>query len=65
MKPGDEIRASLANLPAHSTIGVKVVVVNTHYQGPPSQVVEVYTPEGGKLKTQGGGGCFRLSYIGQ
>ncbi|KAI8742828.1 neuroglian [Biomphalaria glabrata] len=46
LEPGSQFKAALSDLPAYSTFHVQVVVVNTHYHGPPSDTVQVFTPEG-------------------
>ncbi|CAG5120217.1 unnamed protein product, partial [Candidula unifasciata] len=43
---GQEVRGSISDLPAYSVIKVQVVVINTHYQGPPGETIDVFTPEG-------------------
>ncbi|XP_059162592.1 neuroglian-like [Physella acuta] len=53
LPPGGEFRGSISDLPAYSTIKVQVVVVNTHYHGPPSDTIDVYTPEGTPTSVQG------------
>ncbi|XP_012943965.1 neuroglian [Aplysia californica] len=50
---GHLVKASVPDLPAYSSIRVQVVVVNTHYQGPPSDVEDVFTPEGTPSAVEG------------
>ncbi|KAH9488676.1 hypothetical protein Btru_042145 [Bulinus truncatus] len=52
-QPGSQFKASLFDLPAYSTFHIQVVVVNTHYQGPPSDTLQVFTPEGVPEAVQG------------
>ncbi|KAL3853695.1 hypothetical protein ACJMK2_017217, partial [Sinanodonta woodiana] len=41
-----DIRASIENLPAYTALRAQVSVMNTHYTGPPSQIIDFFTPEG-------------------
>ncbi|GFN84558.1 chemosensory receptor a [Plakobranchus ocellatus] len=43
---GDEVTGSISDLTAYSTINAQVVVLNSHYTGPVSATVDVFTPEG-------------------
>lgn len=43
---GQEVRASISNLPAYTAMRAQVCVMNTHFVGHPSNVVDFFTPEG-------------------
>ncbi|RUS88640.1 hypothetical protein EGW08_003599, partial [Elysia chlorotica] len=43
---GDQVGGSISGLPAYSVIKAQVVVVNSHYVGPPSRTEDVFTKEG-------------------
>lgn len=45
---GQEVRASISNLPAYTAMRAQVCVMNTHFVGHPSNVVDFFTPEGSK-----------------
>ncbi|CAG5136247.1 unnamed protein product, partial [Candidula unifasciata] len=53
MELGQQASGSVSNLPAFSTFKVQVVVVNSHYQGPPSDTIDIFTPEGTPTAVQG------------
>lgn len=41
-----DVRAAIDNLPAYTALRAQVSVMNTHYTGPPSQIIDFFTPEG-------------------
>ncbi|WAR26154.1 NRG-like protein [Mya arenaria] len=41
-----DVRAAIDGLPAHTALRAQVSVMNTHYTGPASQVIDLLTPEG-------------------
>ena len=46
-----DVRAAIDNLPAYTALRAQVSVMNTHYTGPPSQIIDFFTPEGGEYNS--------------
>lgn len=47
---GPDVRAAIHDLPAYEALRAQVVVMNSHYAGPPSQTIDFLTPEGGQSR---------------
>lgn len=45
---GQDIRATVTNLPAYTAMRAQVCVMNTHFVGHPSNIANFHTPEGSK-----------------
>ncbi|XP_041347562.1 neuroglian-like isoform X2 [Gigantopelta aegis] len=48
-KDEPDVRAAISGLPSYTAVRAQVVVVNTHYSGPPSHIIDFFVPEGDGL----------------
>ena len=44
-----DVRAAISGLPSYTAVRAQVVVVNAHYAGPPSHIIDFFMPEGGQF----------------
>lgn len=45
---GPQIKVALSDLPAYTALRAHVAVMNSHYTGPFSDLLDFFTPEGGR-----------------